>query len=91
MFERLLTFVRSIGSREELTLSYLDKWEENTAFRNGMENAVLSALRDWAEPPTGTPDTSTVSGSTNTNGTEPDERERTVTKLRRHRETVVKP
>lgn len=47
MFERLLTFVRSIGSREELTLSYLDKWEENTAFRNGMENAVLSALRDW--------------------------------------------
>ena len=86
MFERLLTFVRSIGSREELTLSYLDKWEENTEFRNGMENAVLSALRNWAEPPTGTPDTSTdsgkvnvnpstVSGSINTNDTEPDERE----------------
>ena len=81
MFERLLTFLRSIGSREELTLSYLDKLEENTAFRNGMENAVLSALRDWAEPPTGTPDTSTVNdmvsekGNVNPLNREPDERE----------------
>lgn len=88
MFERLLTFVRTIGNREELTLSYLQDLDGNTAFRDGMEHAVLSALRDWAEPPTGTPDTSTandkvsetvnvnpstVSGTINTNDTEPDE------------------
>lgn len=90
MFERLLLAVRNIGSREELALSYLAEWEVNDGFRNGMEHAVLSALRDWAQTPTGTPEPSTdsgtvsgtvnvnpstVSGSINTNDTEPDERE----------------
>lgn len=48
MFQRLLLSVRNIGNREELRVSYLAEWDSNTAFRNGMENAVLSALRDWA-------------------------------------------
>ena len=55
MFERLLSCVRNIGSREELTLSYLERFEENTAFRDGMENAILSALRDWRGTRTATP------------------------------------
>ena len=47
LIERLLKFVYCLGNREELTLSYLAKWEENTAFRNSLEQVVLSALREW--------------------------------------------
>lgn len=47
MFEQLLRTVRNVGSREELTLSYLERLEENTAFRDALEHAVLSALRGW--------------------------------------------
>ena len=90
MFERLLLCVRNIGSREELSLSYLANLESNTAFRDGMEHAVLSALREWRGTPTATPEPqpptpARVSGTDNvnpstvsdfTNGTEPaDERE----------------
>lgn len=49
MFERLLLSARNVGNREELTLSYLSAVEDNTAFRNEMEHAVLSALSTWAE------------------------------------------
>ena len=88
MFERLLLCVRNIGSREELSLSYLANLESNTAFRDGMEHAVLSALREWRGTPTAAPEPPTparVSGTDNvnpstvsdfTNVTEPaDERE----------------
>ena len=55
MVQRLLTFVRCLGNQEELTVTYLADWEANTAFRNSMENVVLSALREWdgtlIEPP----------------------------------------
>lgn len=55
MVERLLTFVRCLGNREELTVTYLAEWEANTAFRNSLETVVLSALREWdgtlLEPP----------------------------------------
>ena len=68
MFEHLLTSVRTIGNREQITLSYLSDVDGNTAFRDGMEHAVLLALSNWAGASTGTPDTSTT-------GTEPDERE----------------
>lgn len=68
MFERLLTAVRTIGNREQLTLSYLSDVDGNTAFRDELEHAVLSALRDWAGTSTETPEPSTID-------TEPDERE----------------
>ena len=55
MFERLLTTVHNVGSREELSLSYLRDAEENTAFRDDMEHAVLSALKTWAENRTAAP------------------------------------
>ena len=61
MFERLLLGVRNIGNYEELSISYLENLRENTAFRDGMEHAVLSALREWTEstrtdtPPPPTP------------------------------------
>ena len=79
IFERLLTSVRAIGNREELNLSYLAEWEENTAFRNTLEHVVLSALRDWTAPPTPARVSETVNVNpstvnTNTNE-EPDERE----------------
>ena len=85
MFERLLTLVRTIGNREELTLSYLQDLDGNTAFRDGMEHVVLSALRDWKgtaatpEPQPPTParvsetvnvNPSTVSDNVNTNDTD---------------------
>lgn len=47
MFERLLLYVRNMGNREELNLSYLAELDYNTAFRDGIENAVLSALQQW--------------------------------------------
>ena len=88
MFERLLCYLRSIGSREGLTISYLEEWEDNTAFRDGMEHAVLSALREWTQTNTGAPDvdaltvneTVNVTPSTDNDtisekDTEPDERE----------------
>lgn len=52
MFQRLLGFVRSIGGKESLTVSFLSDVKGNTAFRDGMEHAVLSALRTWAAEPT---------------------------------------
>ncbi len=52
MFQRLLGFVRSIGGKESLTVGFLTDVEGNTAFRDGMEHAVLSALRTWAAEPT---------------------------------------
>lgn len=52
MFQRLLGFVRSIGGKESLTVGFLTDVEGNTAFRDGMEHAVLSALRTWAVEPT---------------------------------------
>ena len=82
MVERLLTFVRCLGNSEELTLTYLADWEENTAFRNTLEHVVLSALRDWGQPPQQPPtparvsDTVNVNASTvNTNEEPDDERE----------------
>ena len=56
MFERLLLTVRNIGNREELNLDFLLD-AGNTAFRDDMEHAVLSALKTWTEntataPPT---------------------------------------
>lgn len=55
MVKRLLEFVRCLGNREELTVTYLAEWEANTAFRNSLEHVVLSALREWdgtlKEPP----------------------------------------
>ena len=47
LIERLLTFVYCLGNREELTLSYLAEWEQNTAFRNSLEQVVLSAVQEW--------------------------------------------
>ena len=82
LVERLLEFVRCIGNREELTVTYLAEWEANTAFRNSMEYVVLSALREWdgtlieppkplEEPPPPTPEpvtqTSTVPPTFSTN------------------------
>ena len=83
MFERLLFYLRSIGSREGLTISYLEDWEANTAFRDGMEHAVLSALREWTQTDTGAPDALAVSCTTDgkpstaedTGADEPEERE----------------
>lgn len=82
MVERLLTFVRCLGNSEELTLSYLAEWEENTAFRNTLEHVVLSALREWGNPaqqpptPARVNDTVNVNASTvNTNEEPDDERE----------------
>ena len=89
MVQRLLSSVRCIGNREELNLSYLAEWEDNTAFRDDMEHVVLSALRDWGGTTHRRPaDTSTparvsetvntnpvtVSGTVNTNDAD-DERE----------------
>ena len=48
MFERLLLTVRNIGNREELNLDFLLD-AGNTAFRDEMERAVLSALKTWTE------------------------------------------
>ena len=48
MFERLLLTVRNIGNREELNLDFLLD-AGNTAFRDDMEHAVLSALKTWTE------------------------------------------
>ena len=45
--KRLLEFVRCIGNREELTVTYLADWEANTAFRNTLEHVVLSAVQEW--------------------------------------------
>ena len=47
LVERLLKSVYCLGNREELTLTYLAEWEANTAFRNSLEQVVLSALREW--------------------------------------------
>lgn len=70
MFEHLLTAVRTIGNREQLTLSYLSDVEGNRAFCAEMEHAVLSALRDWAGTSTAVvPDASAATDA------EPDERE----------------
>lgn len=52
MFASLLRSVRNIGSREELCLTFYERYEENAAFRGGIEHAVLSALRDWAHSAT---------------------------------------
>lgn len=60
MFASLLRSVRNIGSREELCLTFYERYEENTAFRGGMEHAVLSALRDWTR--SATPDGANVLG-----------------------------
>lgn len=49
MFERLLLSVANVGNREKLALSYYENIESNTAFRDGLEHAVLSALKQWAE------------------------------------------
>ena len=55
LVQRLLTFVRCLGNQEELTVTYLADWEENTAFRNTLEHVVLSAVQEWdgtpMEPP----------------------------------------
>lgn len=68
MVERLLHYVRSIGSREGLTISYLEDWEANTAFRDGLEHAILSALREWTQTNTGTPDVDALTVSATTDG-----------------------
>ena len=47
MFERLLLSARNVGNREELNLSYWDRAEDNTAFRNEIEHVVLTALQEW--------------------------------------------
>ena len=65
MFERLLLCVRTIGNREALSLSYMEKYESNTGFRAVMEHVVLSALKEWtytaaAKPEPLTPEVSTT-------------------------------
>lgn len=47
IFRRLLHAVQYVGTREELTFTYLVDVEENEAFRDGFEYAILSALREW--------------------------------------------
>lgn len=47
LLDRLLVFVRCLGNREELQLSYLSDLEANTAFRNALERVVLSAIQSW--------------------------------------------
>lgn len=69
MFERLLLTVRNIGNREELNLHYLLNADVNTEFRDGMERAVLSALKTWAE---GTPATVPQAPEPHALRTEPD-------------------
>lgn len=49
MFERLLNAARNVGSREELSVSYLRDTEGNTAFQDDIEHVVLSALKTWTE------------------------------------------
>jgi hypothetical protein len=67
MVERLLSFVHCIGNREEITLSYLADWEQNTAFRDTLEHVVLSALREWTAPPQQPPTPARVSETVNVN------------------------
>jgi hypothetical protein len=47
LLDRLLVFVRCLGNREELQLSYLSDLEANTAFRDALERVVLSAIQSW--------------------------------------------
>lgn len=49
LLRRMLSAIRSVGSREGLTLSYLANAAENDAFLAAAENAVLEALKDWAD------------------------------------------
>lgn len=74
IFEQLLRTVRNVGSREELSLSYLSDMDANTAFRDELEHVVLSALRGWnggttatAAPPLPQPTPARVSETVNVN------------------------
>ena len=49
LLRRMLSAIRSVGSREGSTLSYLANAAENDAFLAAAENAVLEALKDWAD------------------------------------------
>ena len=78
LFQRLLTFVRCIGNREELTLTYLEDWAGNTAFRDEMEHVVLSALQQWTgtathEPVTPTPTTTATEPPPTPSGNDDDD------------------
>ena len=70
MFERLLLSARNVGNREELNLSYWDRAEDNTAFRNEIEHVILSALREWVQTSTYRPHTvepTNANGAVNVN------------------------
>lgn len=48
LFRRLLRSIRSVGSHEALTLSYLTDAQANDDFLRNAELAILQALKDWA-------------------------------------------
>lgn len=47
LLRRMLYAMRSVGSREGLTLTYLENAQDNDVFLADAENTILQALEDW--------------------------------------------